>query len=74
MASITTSVVVAAVPLLVVLVCFMAVAHGLPEAQEREIEVKLFPPTIRYRAAAVAEKGQAKTGQTPGDSRDLGRG
>jgi hypothetical protein len=49
MVSIATSVVVAAIPQLTVYVCFKAVARGLPEDRETEVEVKLFPPTIRRK-------------------------
>jgi hypothetical protein len=49
MAYIATYVVVQAVCLLVVYLVFLAVAHGLPKDQDHEIEVKLFPPSIRRK-------------------------
>lgn len=49
MTSITTSVVVVVAPLIGVYLVFLAVAHGVRDAQDSEVEVKLFPPTIRRR-------------------------
>lgn len=52
MALITTLVVVQAVYLIMVYLVFVAVAYGLPKDQDREIEVKLFPPSIRLKVKA----------------------
>jgi hypothetical protein len=49
MASIATSVVVAVVPLIAVYLIFLAVVRGSPDDRDREIEVKLFPPSIRLK-------------------------
>lgn len=49
MASIATTVVVAVVPLVAVYLVFRAVVHGSPDDRDREIEVKLFPPSIRLK-------------------------
>lgn len=52
MAFITALVVVQAVCLIVVYLVFLAVAYGVPENQDHEIEVKLFPPSIRRKVKA----------------------
>jgi len=69
MTTITASVVVAVAPLIGVYLVFLAVAHGVRDEQDSEVEVKLFPPTIRRRvkradrrvlkadAAPIAERG-----------------
>jgi hypothetical protein len=49
MAYITTIVVVQVVCLIVVYLVFLAVAYGVPRDQDHEIEVKLFPPSIRRK-------------------------
>lgn len=53
MTTITTSVVVVLAPLIGVYLVFLAVAHGVRDEQDSEIEVKLFPPTIRRRVRRV---------------------
>jgi hypothetical protein len=52
MAFITALVVVQAVYLIVVYLIFLAVAYGVPKDQDHEIEVKLFPPSIRRKVKA----------------------
>jgi hypothetical protein len=49
LASIATYVAVTAVPLIVVYLIFWAVVRGSPEDYDYEIEVKLFPPSIRRK-------------------------
>jgi hypothetical protein len=41
------------VPLLVVYLVFLALARGVREDQDSEIEVKLFPPTIRRKVKRI---------------------
>lgn len=50
--AIITTFVVPAVYLIVVYVVFVAVAYGLPKDQDHEVEVKLFPPSIRRKVKA----------------------
>ncbi len=52
MTSIATYVVVVVVPLLVVYIAFCALVRGVPKGTGYEVEVKLFPPSIRRRVDA----------------------
>lgn len=52
MAFITTLVVVQAVYLIMVYLVFVAVACSVPKDQDHEVEVKLFPPSIRRKVKA----------------------
>jgi hypothetical protein len=52
MTAIATYVVVVVVPLIVVYVFFQALVRGVPKDRDYEIEVKLFPPSIRRRVSA----------------------
>jgi len=52
MTAIATYVVVVVFPLMVVYLVFQALVRGVPEGQAHEIEVKLFPPSIRRRISA----------------------
>ena len=49
MTSIATSVVVVVASLLVVFLVFLAVARGVRDDEDYEVEVRLFPPTIRRK-------------------------
>jgi hypothetical protein len=49
MTSIAAFVAVVVSPLLAEYLVFLAVARGVREDQDYEIEVKLFPPTIRVK-------------------------
>jgi hypothetical protein len=53
MTSIATYVVVVVVPLVVVYVAFSALVRGVPKGTGYEVEVKLFPPSIRRRVDAT---------------------
>jgi hypothetical protein len=52
MTSIATYVVVVVVPLVVVYIAFCALVRGVPKGTGYEVEVKLFPPSIRRRVDA----------------------
>ena len=52
MTFITALVVVQVVYLIVVLLVFEVVAYGAPKDQDHEVEVKLFPPSIRRKVKA----------------------
>lgn len=52
MTAIATYVVVVVVPLIVVYVFFQALVRGVPKDRDYEIEVRLFPPSIRRRVSA----------------------
>lgn len=59
MTSITTSVVVVVASLAAVFVVFLAVARGVREDEDYEVEVRLFPPTIRRRITRADGRPQA---------------
>jgi hypothetical protein len=76
MTTITASVVVAVAPLIGVYLVFLAVAHGVRDEQDSEVEVKLFPPTIRRKVkradrrvlkadTATGERGVSASGGPP---------
>jgi hypothetical protein len=52
MATIATYVVVVVVPLAVVYVFFQALVRGVPKGSDYEVEVRLFPPSIRRQVSA----------------------
>jgi hypothetical protein len=88
MAAIATYVVVVVAPLGVVYVFFQALVRGVPKDKDYEVEVRLFPPSIRrkvsasgrhapYADAVPTRKYEANTGidesEIPGSAHNPGR-
>ncbi|MGB2710121.1 MAG: hypothetical protein WBC33_01285 [Conexibacter sp.] len=66
MASIATLVAVAVIFVVVALLAFRAVARGLPDDKEHEVEVKLLFVTIRRRVSSRGAAGQLPEGARRG--------